>query len=103
YQQVAAENGKDWKEQIDETVAVLEYARKKGIEMGGVIFDRTEAELTPADEQKPEPGAVPGGPTDQGGGNQPPGQQPGNGQQDGNQPAADGGEGQPEGKPDKGV
>ena len=102
YPQVAAENGKDWKEQIDETVAVLEYARKKGIEMGGVIFDRTEAELTPAeDKPEPEPGAVPGA-ADQGGGNQPPGQQPGNEQQEGNQPAADGG-GQPEGKPDKGV
>ena len=102
YQQVAAENGKDWKEQIDETVAVLEYARKKGIEMGGVIFDRTEAELTPAeDKPEPEPGAVPGA-ADQGGGNQPPGQQPGNGQQAGNQPAANGG-GQQERKPDKGV
>ena len=104
YQQVAAENGKDWKEQIDETVAVLEYARKKGIEMGGVIFDRTEAELTPAeDKPEPEPGEAPGGPTDQGGGNQPPGQQPRNGQQEGSQPAADGSEGQQEGKPDKGV
>ena len=104
YQQVAAENGKDWKEQIDETVAVLEYARKQGIEMGGVIFDRTEADLTPAeDKPEPEPGEAPGGPAGQGGGNQPPGQQPWNGQQDGNQPAADGGEGQPEGKPDKGV
>lgn len=49
FQQIAAENGKDWKEQIDETIAVLDYARKKGLEMGGVIFDRTGAELTPAD------------------------------------------------------
>ncbi len=51
FQQIAAENGKDWKEQIDETVAVLEYARKKGFEMGGVIFDKAENELTPADKQ----------------------------------------------------
>lgn len=49
YQQIAAENGKDWKEQIDETVAVLEYAREKGLEMGGVIFDRTE--LTPKNNE----------------------------------------------------
>lgn len=51
FQQIAAENGKDWKEQIDETVAVLDYARKKGLEMGGVIFDRTEAELTPTNKK----------------------------------------------------
>ncbi len=55
YQQIAAENGKDWKEQIDETIAVLEYARGKGLEMGGVIFDRTKSELVPAgDEQETE-------------------------------------------------
>lgn len=48
YQQIAAENGKDWKEQIDETVAVLEYAREKGLEMGGVIFGRSETELISA-------------------------------------------------------
>ena len=103
YQQIAAENGKDWKEQIDETVAVLEYAREKGLEMGGVIFDRTEADLTPADEKdEQDPAAVPA-PADQGGGNQPPGQpaeqQPGN--QPAEQPAA--GDGQQEGESDKGV
>lgn len=83
FQQIAAENGKDWKDQIDETVAVLEYARKKGLELGGVIFDRTEAELIPADKkQEPEPVTAPGGLTDQGGGLQPD-----------NQSATDGGEG----------
>ncbi len=56
YQQIAAENGKDWKEQIDETVAVLEYAREKGLEIGGVIFDKTEEELTPANVQGRETG-----------------------------------------------
>lgn len=38
YQQIAAENGRDWKEQIDETLEVLEYANGKGLNMGGVIF-----------------------------------------------------------------
>ncbi|MBO5145020.1 MAG: phage portal protein [Lachnospiraceae bacterium] len=38
YQQIAAENGRDWKEQIDETIEVLEYAGSKGLDMGGVIF-----------------------------------------------------------------
>ena len=103
YQQIAAENGKDWKEQIDETVTVLEYARNKGIEMGGVIFGKTESDLIPEeDKPDPEPGEAPGGSADQGGGSKPAGQQPGNGQQEGNQPAADG-EGGQEGKSDPGV
>ena len=103
YQQIAVENGKDWKEQMDETVAVLKYAREKGLEMGGVIFDRTEADLTPADEKdKQDPASVPV-PADQGGGNQPPGQPAG--QQPGNQPAEQpaAGDGQQEGESDKGV
>lgn len=35
---LCAERGKDWKDAVDETAAVLEYAREKGFEMGGVIF-----------------------------------------------------------------
>lgn len=35
---ICAEQGKDWKEAIDETAQVLEYGRKTGIEMGSVIF-----------------------------------------------------------------
>ena len=38
YKQIAAEQGRDYKEQIDDMVEVLEYAKEKGIEMGGVIF-----------------------------------------------------------------
>ena len=71
--------------------------------MGGVIFDRTEADLTPADEKdKQDPAAVPV-PADQGGGNQPPGQPAG--QQPGNQPAEQpaAGNGQQEGESNKGV
>lgn len=71
YQQIAAENGKDWKEQIDETVAVLEYAREKGLEMGGIIFDKTETELIPANgKQGSEEEDISDEPADQGGGNQ---------------------------------
>lgn len=39
YKQVAAENGMDWREQIDDMAEVLEYASGKGIELGGVLFD----------------------------------------------------------------
>lgn len=35
---IAAENGRDWKEQIDEIAKVLEYGRSRGVDMGGVIF-----------------------------------------------------------------
>ena len=49
FQQVCAENGMDWKDYIDQTLDVLEYARKKGIEMGGVIFDKAQSELGPTD------------------------------------------------------
>lgn len=95
FQQIAAENGKDWKDQIDETVAVLEYARKKGVELGSVIFGRSGQELTPTDKKEQEPPAVPGIPADQGTGDGQPGQQPqeqpragqGDGQQE--EPGAD--------------
>lgn len=34
----ATENGKDWKEQIDEVAEIIEYGKTKGINMGGMIF-----------------------------------------------------------------
>ncbi len=37
---LAAENGKDWKEQINEIAEILDYGRSKGIDMGGVIFGK---------------------------------------------------------------
>ncbi len=40
FQQIAAENGRDWKEQLDETLEVLEYARERGLEIGGVMFGK---------------------------------------------------------------
>lgn len=39
---LASENGKDWKEQIDEMAEILEYGSSKGIDMGGVIFGKNE-------------------------------------------------------------
>lgn len=46
FQQIAAENGKDWREQIDEMLEVLEYARENGTEIGGVIYGQKKEELT---------------------------------------------------------
>lgn len=45
FKQIAAENGKDWQEQIDEIEEVLNYGRKKGIELGGVIFGENYGKL----------------------------------------------------------
>ena len=79
FQQIAAENGKDWKEQIDETIAVLDYARKKGLEMGGVIFDKTIPELKPSDNGQEAAQGIPAG---TGGGSQSQGQQAGSQQEE---------------------
>lgn len=55
FQQAAAENGKDWKDMVDDMVEVLEYGRKKGIELGGVIYDRAAKELDPNSDPEPIP------------------------------------------------
>lgn len=56
FQQAAAENGQDWKQTIDDMAAVLEYGRKRGIELGGIIYDKKVSELDPdADEPEQEP------------------------------------------------
>ena len=39
YKQIAAENGTDWRTQIDDMAEVLEYANEKGIDLGGVFYD----------------------------------------------------------------
>ena len=38
FQDICAEQGKDWKEAINEMAEVLEYGRTVGIELGGVIY-----------------------------------------------------------------
>lgn len=38
FQDICAEQGKDWKKAIDDTAEVLKYGRENGVEMGGVIF-----------------------------------------------------------------
>jgi lambda family phage portal protein len=35
---IASENGKDWKEQINEMAEIMDYGKEKGIDMGGVIY-----------------------------------------------------------------
>lgn len=51
FKQIAAEEGSDWRQQIDDTAEVLEYARKKGIDLEGVIFGgNVQAKEDPAKE-----------------------------------------------------
>ena len=38
FKQIAAENGQDWKQQLDDAVEVLEYCKNKNIMIGGGIY-----------------------------------------------------------------
>lgn len=43
FKQIAAENGADWRKQIDDICEVLKYAKDKyGVDLGGVILGQTE-------------------------------------------------------------
>lgn len=50
YKQIAAEAGRDWRQQIDDTAEVIEYAKKKGVDLEGVIFGGKTQQQKPADE-----------------------------------------------------
>jgi capsid protein len=39
FKQVSAENGTDWRVQIDDMAEVIQYADKRGIDIRGVLFD----------------------------------------------------------------
>lgn len=54
FKQIAAENGEDWKQQIDDMAEVIEYGASKGIDMGGVIFGQKQNDLGDASTE-PEP------------------------------------------------
>lgn len=38
FMQIAAENGRDWRDQVDDMAAVVEYGREKGLDMGGILY-----------------------------------------------------------------
>ena len=37
FKQISAESGRDWRDQIDDMAEVMEYAKQKGVEIGGVM------------------------------------------------------------------
>ncbi|MBD5499086.1 MAG: phage portal protein [Lachnospiraceae bacterium] len=52
YKQIAAENGRDWRSQIDDMAEVIAYGAEKGVDMGGVLFGfkENETQEEPTDE-----------------------------------------------------
>ena len=86
FKQIAAENGSDWRKQVDDICEVLLYAKKKhGVDLGGVILGQKKSDgLYEGEDDPPPPG--------QGGdGNPPPAPDPEPGA--GEQPPAEGSEG----------
>ncbi len=54
FKQIAAENGRDWRDQIDDMAEVLEYGREKGVDMEKIIFalkEETGGEETDDEER----------------------------------------------------
>lgn len=60
FQDLCAERGKDWKEAVSEIAEVLNYGRKVGIDMGGVIFGT--GATAAAQQNVPGAGKKPGDP-----------------------------------------
>lgn len=55
FKQIAAENGRDWMDQIDDMAAVLEYGRQKGVDMETVIYGiRQETENRQKEDEEDE-------------------------------------------------
>lgn len=79
FKQVAAENGSDWRKQVDDICEVLKYAKDKyGVDLGGVILGQKKSDgLYEGEETPPDPDPAPGTPPpgDGGGGQQPGGDQ----------------------------
>lgn len=42
FKQIAAENGRDWEEQLDDIMEVLEYGKERGVELGGMLFGQAK-------------------------------------------------------------
>lgn len=58
FKQIAAENGTDWKTQVDDIAEVLQYAKEEhGIDLGGVILGQTVQQQTAPAQQTETPAA----------------------------------------------
>ena len=86
FKQIAAENGSDWRKQVDDICEVLLYAKKEhGVDLGGVILGQKKSDgLYEGEDDPPPPGQGDGGAP-------PPASEPEPGA--GEQPPAEGSEG----------
>ena len=50
YKQIAAENGRDWRDQVDDIAEVIEYAKEKGVDMSSILFDMKEGGMIYAEQ-----------------------------------------------------
>ena len=58
FKQIAAENGTDWKTQVDDIAEVLQYAKEEhGIDLGGVILGQAVQQQTAPAQQTETPAA----------------------------------------------
>ena len=47
FKQISAEQGRDWKEQIDDMADVVAYAKEKGVQIGGYKSVQNEPQTDP--------------------------------------------------------
>lgn len=76
FKETSAENGKDWKKQIDDMAEVNEYAKTKGINLEGVIFDGKTKDEKETSKTEQKPGEEPDNVSDSGTGKEPGGKKP---------------------------
>lgn len=46
YKQIAAENGRDWRDQINDMAEIIEYGKSKGIDMTPILYGIQQQEVT---------------------------------------------------------
>jgi lambda family phage portal protein len=51
FKQIAAENGKDWQEMLDDMAEVAAYAKTKGIDISSIIYNGVAAVTPPGNEE----------------------------------------------------
>ena len=52
FKEIAGENGKDWRQQLDDMAEVIEYANKLGIDLTSILFGQKTLEVIEQDEQQ---------------------------------------------------
>lgn len=54
FKQIAAENGRDWQDQVDDIADVIRYGEEKGVEMEKILFEMEKDIKEDEDEEKEE-------------------------------------------------